>query len=201
MSLRIIGGAWRGRTLLAPPGLETRPLPDRIKQSLFDWLGQSLDGLTVADVCAGSGAFGCEAASRGATLVHLIESGRQAQDILRANITALGRPASLRLVTRPFQDVLPGLRDLDLIFCDPPFPWFSEQPEVLSALLTLARGALAPSGRLFIRGERGHDLPVLPRGLKLEERRFFGRSYIVRLSPVPLGPGLSGPVGIAPALG
>jgi len=201
MSLRIIGGTYRGRTLLAPPGLETRPLPDRIKQSLFDWLGQDLDGLAVADVCAGSGSFGCEAASRGAAVVHLIESGRQAQDILRANLTALGRPAALRLVSRPFQDALPGLRDLDLIFCDPPFPWFCEQQDLLGEMLQKARGALAATGRLLVRGERGHDLPPLPRGLKLEERRFFGRSYIVRLSPVPLGPAPSGPVGLAPALG
>ena len=55
--LRIIGGTLGGRKILAPPGLDTRPLPDRIKQSLFDWLGQDLSGLQVADICAGSGAF------------------------------------------------------------------------------------------------------------------------------------------------
>ena len=51
--LRIIGGTFKGRRLLAPRGLETRPLPDRIKQALFDWLGQRMDGLVVVDCCAG----------------------------------------------------------------------------------------------------------------------------------------------------
>jgi 16S rRNA (guanine966-N2)-methyltransferase len=185
MSLRVISGIYKGRRLLAPAGLETRPLPDRIKQSLFDWLGQDLQGLRVADVCSGSGSFACEALSRGAIEVHAIESARQAQSIIRANLQALGSPPGLRLVARPFQEVLPGLHDLDLIFCDPPFPWFTQEPQLLSEMLTLSRAALAAKGRLFIRGERGHELPTLPRTLRFEERRFFGRSYIVRLSPLP----------------
>ena len=89
--LRIIAGNFKGRKLLAPPGLETRPLPDRIKQSLFDWLGQSCAGWSVADVCAGSGSFGLEAASRGAKAVHLIEAGRHAISILRNPITLPAR--------------------------------------------------------------------------------------------------------------
>src|SRR5687768_3944930 len=64
--LRIIAGTFKGRRLAAPPGLATRPLPDRVKQALFDWLGQRMDGLHVADCCAGSGAFAFEALSRGA---------------------------------------------------------------------------------------------------------------------------------------
>jgi 16S rRNA (guanine966-N2)-methyltransferase len=194
MSLRIIAGLYKGRRLLAPAGLETRPLPDRIKQALFDWMGQSLEGLSVADVCAGSGSFACEAVSRGAAVVHAIESGRQAQSILRANHQALGQPAQLRLIPRQFQDALPALHDIDLIFCDPPFPWFVTEPQILSELLVGARSALATKGRLYIRGERGHELPALPRSLQLEERRFFGRSYIVRLSPLPLGSALPGAV-------
>src|SRR5207244_3084035 len=88
--LRIIGGTFKGRRLVAPPGLETRPLPDRVKQSLFDWLGQRLDGLHVVDCCAGSGAFAFEALSRGATRVAAIEPGRRAAPILRANAAKRG---------------------------------------------------------------------------------------------------------------
>ena len=95
--LRIIAGTHKGRKLLAPPGLETRPLPDRIKQSLFDWLGQSCEGLRVADICAGSGSFGCEACSRDAKEVHLIESGKHAISNLQANMRVLGQPPGLRL--------------------------------------------------------------------------------------------------------
>ena len=183
--MRIIAGIYKGRRLIAPPGLDTRPLPDRIKQSLFDWLGQDFTGATVADVCAGSGSFACEAASRGATLVHIIEAGRHALPAIKANIASLGNPPSLQLHPRTFQAVLPTLRGLDLVFCDPPFPWYADEPQTLIELLTLGRASLASSGRLLIRGERGQDLPPLPHGLRVEERRFYGRSWVARLAPVP----------------
>jgi 16S rRNA (guanine966-N2)-methyltransferase len=179
--MRVIAGLYKGRRLIAPPGLETRPLPDRIKQSLFDWLGQDLSGRRVADVCAGSGAFACEAVSRGAEIAHAIEPGRHAQPALRANWASLGNPPNLVLHARPFQQVLPTLRGLDLVFCDPPFPWFSEQPETLVQLLTLASASLTRGGAILIRGERDHDLPELPRVVRLQERRFYGRSWVARM--------------------
>lgn len=181
MSLRIIGGTWQGRRLLAPPGLATRPLPDRIKQSLFDWLGQDLGGLTVVDCCAGSGAFACEAASRGAALVHCIEPGAHALSTLKANLAALGNPPALKLHARPFQEVLPRLRAIDLIFADPPFPWYRDEPQTLGALLAAARDALTREGRLLVRGERGEELPPPPEGLREEQRRLYGRSWIALL--------------------
>lgn len=199
--LRIIAGEFKGRKLLAPPGLDTRPLPDRIKQSMFDWLGQSCDGWSVADVCAGSGSFGCEAMSRGAKNVHLIESGRHAISIIQSNIRALGSPAGLQLHARQFQQVLPTLSGLDLIFADPPFPWFSDDREALSELLRLAAVALGSKGRLVIRGERGHDLPALPPGLREAERRFYGRSWVVVLQRVPHAPLPRHEIGPAPVGG
>jgi 16S rRNA (guanine966-N2)-methyltransferase len=179
--LRIIAGAFKGRRLAAPPGLATRPLPDRVKQALFDWLGQRLDGLHVADCCAGSGAFAFEALSRGARRVELIEPGRHALPILRANAAKLGNPQALVLHARPFQDVLPHLRDLDLVFADPPFPWYAGDAETIADLLRLGAGALAPSGRLVLRGERGVDLPALPPDLVEVERRTYGRSWLALL--------------------
>ncbi len=185
IGLRIIGGTFSGRKLLAPPGLDTRPLPDRIKQSLFDWLGQDLSGLRVADVCAGSGGFGIEAFSRGATEVHLIEPGRHALPALSANLRVIGSPAAVRLHQRMFQHALPLLKDLDLIFADPPFPWFTEEPALLSDLLRLAAASLQPRGELVLRGERGHDLPPLPPTLRRSDLRFYGRSWVGRYAPVP----------------
>ena len=177
-TLRIIAGLYRGRRLIGPPGLDTRPLPDRIKQSLFDWLGQDLSGLRVADVCAGSGTFGLEAASRGAAEVVLIEAGRHAVSALNANLTALGHPPEVRLALRMFQQVLPTLKGFDLIFADPPFPWFTENVAALDELMVLAAAALAPGGRLVIRGERGHDLPPAPSIYLTPETRFYGRSWV-----------------------
>src|SRR5580765_3478673 len=93
--LRIIAGTFKGRRLAAPPGFATRPLPDRVKQSLFDWLGQRLDGSHVVDCCAGSGAFSFEALSRGASRVEAIEPGAHAVPVLRANAAKLGSSAGL----------------------------------------------------------------------------------------------------------
>lgn len=183
--LRIIGGTLGGRKLLAPAGLDTRPLPDRIKQSLFDWLGQDLSGLRIADICAGSGGFGIEAFSRGAARVHLIEAGPHALPTIVKNLASIGSPAAITLHGNEFQNVLPNLTDLDLIFADPPFPWFADQTHTLRELLTLAMASLQPNGELVLRGERGQELPPLPVGLRLNERREYGRSWIGRYQLTP----------------
>lgn len=181
--LRIIGGTFKGRRLVAPPGLETRPLPDRLKQSLFDWLGQRLDGLHVVDCCAGSGAFAFEALSRGATRVDAIEPGRHAVPVLRANAVKLGNPPGLVVHALPLETVLPGIHDADLVFADPPFPWYRHGAPRIADLLRLAARALAPAGRLVIRGERGADLPAVSTGLVERDRRTYGRSWLALLDP------------------
>jgi 16S rRNA (guanine(966)-N(2))-methyltransferase RsmD len=179
--LRIIGGRFKGRRLAAPPGLDTRPLLDRIKQSLFDWLGQRMDGLLVVDCCAGSGAFAFEALSRGARRVEAIEPGRHAVPVLRANAAKLGNPPGLVLHPLPFQSVLPRLHGVDLLFADPPFAWYANDPGSITELLRLGAQSLAPAGRLVIRGERGVDLPDMPAGLVEQERRAYGRSWVAVL--------------------
>lgn len=195
-NLRIIAGAWGGRKLIAPPGLDTRPMPDRIKQSLMDFLGQDFTGLRCADICSGSGSVGLEFASRGAVEVHLIEAGRHAQPALLANLRNCGNPPQVRLQARPFQAVLPLLKNLDLIFADPPFPWFPADPQ-LAELLSLGAASLGPKGRFVIRGERGQDLPPLPRTLRKDAHRLYGRSWVSVFVPVqiavPAPPSLPGP--------
>lgn len=183
--LRIISGAWGGRRIHAPPGLDTRPLTDRIKQSVFDWLGQTMDGWRVADCCAGSGAFGLECVSRGAAEAHLCEPGHAAVTTIRSNLALLGDPPQVRLHPRGFERVLPTLRDLDLVFCDPPFPWFTHQRELLAGMLRLAAESLGPQGMVLIRGERGEELPehaLVERG-----RRAYGRSWVAMLRPAGAG--------------
>jgi 16S rRNA (guanine966-N2)-methyltransferase len=187
--LRIIAGAFRGRRLAAPAGLETRPLPDRVKQALFDWLGQRMDGLHVVDCCAGSGAFAFEALSRGAARVETIEPGLHALPVLRANAAKLGNPPTLVVHPRPFEAVLPRLHDVDLIFADPPFAWYAGDARMISDLLRLGAAALAPGGRLVVRGERGRTLPDPPAGLVEAERRTYGRSWLSLLRRSAGGPG------------
>jgi 16S rRNA (guanine(966)-N(2))-methyltransferase RsmD len=156
-----------------------------VKQSLFDWLGQRLDGLVVVDCCAGSGAFAFEALSRGAKRVDAIEPGRHALPALRANAAKLGNPPGLVVHALPFRAVLPRLRDVDLVFADPPFAWYTAEPALIADLLRLGGEALVPGGRLVIRGERGADLPPLPAELVERERRRYGRSWVARLERAP----------------
>ena len=183
MSLRIMAGRGRPRRLATPPGRTTRPMPDRLKQSLFDWLGQTCAGLRVVDCCAGSGTLGYEAASREAAEVFLIEHDRAALDVLRANHATLGRPAGLHILAGDVARMLPTLSAIDLVFADPPFPWYHQDRHLLEVLLGHLAQVLAPQGRAFIRGERGADLPPSPPGLVETERRHYGRSWIALLRP------------------
>lgn len=179
--VRIIAGAWRGRRLTAPTGLATRPMPDRVKQSLFDTLGQHLDGQRVIDVCAGSGSVGIEAGSRGATEVHLIEAAAHAAEVIRHNIHHIGDPPNLHLHEADFAAVLPELRDADLVFCDPPFPWFRDEPERISRMLDLAAASTAGNGLVVIRGEARSELPPTGHALHMRDWREYGRSWVAFL--------------------
>jgi len=135
----------------------------------------------VVDCCAGSGAFAFEALSRGARRVEAIEPGQHALPALRVNAAKLGNPPGFVVHALPFRTVLPRLRDVDLVFADPPFPWYTEEPALVADLLRLGGGALAPEGRLVIRGEHGTDLPPLPANLVEQDRRRWGRSWVAWL--------------------
>jgi 16S rRNA (guanine966-N2)-methyltransferase len=133
--MRVIAGAWKGRPLKAPPGRDTRPTADRVREALFSILGD-VDGLRVLDLFAGSGALGIEALSRGAAEAVFVDSGRAAGAAIKANLAAVGNPpATVRGV-----DVLtflkrPPERAFDLVFADPPYSSATRLGERLSALL------------------------------------------------------------------
>lgn len=124
--MRIIAGEFRRRKLLSPPeGASTRPIPDRVKESLFGILRGNVEGATVLDVFAGTGAIGLEAVSRGAARCVLIERDKRVAETLRRNVETLGCEERCEVVTG---DAL-GMavlarcpRPVDLIFFDPPYP-------------------------------------------------------------------------------
>jgi 16S rRNA (guanine(966)-N(2))-methyltransferase RsmD len=119
--VRIIGGAWRSRILSFPDQPELRPTPDRVRETLFNWLGQDLAGKRCLDLFAGSGALGFEAASRGATQVVMVERERAACDALEANRQRLDA-AQVEIVRADALHFLRGGRDVyDVVFVDPPF--------------------------------------------------------------------------------
>jgi 16S rRNA (guanine966-N2)-methyltransferase len=119
--LRIIGGEFRSRRLKSVPGLEVRPTPDRLRESLFSILAPMIEGTTFVDAYAGTGSVGLEAASRGAARVVLIEKDPRALAVLRENITSLGlgeRAEAVRGKASELVDRYPA----DILFLDPPYP-------------------------------------------------------------------------------
>lgn len=121
--MRIIAGRWKGHGLKALRGRNVRPTTDRVREAWMSALGGSLDGLTVVDLFAGSGALGLEALSRGATHVTLVERARGALRTIRANVTILDADAGVTVVD---DDVFRYLRTLgplhfDLALADPPY--------------------------------------------------------------------------------
>lgn len=124
---RIVAGTFGGRRIAAPPGANTRPTSDRVREALFSTLDSltDLDGARVADFYAGSGAVGLEALSRGAGHVLLVESDARAARIVRENIAALRAGAAAKLVTGKVATVVgagvPEGGPYDVVFADPPY--------------------------------------------------------------------------------
>ena len=144
--VRIIGGQWKRSKLqvLDKPGL--RPTPDRVRETLFNWLGQDLRGWRCIDVFAGTGALGFEAASRGALHVTMVEQDRALAAALEATRTRLQAEA----VQVTHGDGVAALRRLaaqsmDLVFLDPPF-----ESALLETALRAAAPVLRPGGWLYL---------------------------------------------------
>jgi len=158
-SVRIIGGEWRGRRLSVPdlPGL--RPSGDRCRETLFNWLQPYLAGAVCADLFAGSGALGLEAASRGAASVTLVEKNSAVVASLDRSINLL-RAARVQVVGR---DALVWLAhvepdSLDIVFVDPPFDE-GLTPRVMKALDSL--GCVRPGGFAYFETALSRE-PVVP---------------------------------------
>jgi 16S rRNA (guanine966-N2)-methyltransferase len=158
--MRIVAGAWRGRTLAVPAGQTTRPTADRVRQALFDmlmhapWGGRALlQGAHVLDGFAGTGALGLEALSRGAARATFIEQDRAALLCLRANIAACRAQERCTVVAGDALR-LPAGAPCGLIFLDPPYG----QDLVPRALAALRASGHITQGTLIV-AETGRDEP------------------------------------------
>jgi len=143
--VRIVGGEWRSRWLRFPalPGL--RPTPDRLRETLFNWLGQDLTGLTCLDLFAGTGALGLEAASRGAKLVVLVERDPRLLRALEDNIRLLDARAVQPVRANALEFLAADTRAYDVVFLDPPYAMQERGP-----LLDAVRPRLAPGARVYL---------------------------------------------------
>lgn len=151
--LRIIGGEWRSRLIRFPCVEGLRPTPDRVRETLFNWLGQDLTGQSCLDLFAGSGALGFEAASRGAHSVVMVESNPQAAEALRTNRALLAGERVEILQADALAFLRAEMRRFDRVFLDPPYR-LNLLPNVLAHLPP----RLAPGARVFLEADRLPEL-------------------------------------------
>ena len=133
--MRVIGGEFRSRRLQSMPGMDVRPTPDKVRESLFNILSREIEGSVFVDAYAGTGAVGIEALSRGARHVIFIEKDRGAVSLIKGNLAALGAEARARVIHGPAALYLGGL-EADIVFIDPPYPKDREYRAALEALET-----------------------------------------------------------------
>jgi 16S rRNA (guanine966-N2)-methyltransferase len=174
--LRIIGGQWRSRVLQFAEVPDIRPTPDRIRETLFNWLQFDITGARCLDLFAGSGALGFEALSRGATLVTAFEQNRAAVQGIRANCVALDT-RKLELIEANAMDRLQhdsAPAPYGIVFVDPPFasgfyePCFQHLQE---------RGWLAPAALVYVEAAQSLSSFAVPAGWTLQREKRAGDVY------------------------
>jgi len=190
--MRVIGGSLGGRRLVAPSGHATRPTSDRVREALFNVLGD-VSGAAVLDLYAGTGALGIEALSRGAARVVFVENGRPALAALQKNLASLGIEGLGRVITSPVLRALPTLPALgpfDLVLLDPPYAALAEASRVLEAFAEETSRLVAPGARVVLE-HASRDAPPEPAGLVRDETRIYGDTAIslyTRAEDVSSGP-------------
>ena len=156
--MRIIAGEFRGRVILPPSTDQTRPITDRVKQSLFDILTPVLSDAIVYDLFAGTGSLSLESLSRGARHATFFESDRSAQSLLKKNIATLHLQPRSTVISADlftwFAGAKPAAQPADIVFLDPPYRFLTERAEDLQALGKQIAGHLSPHGHVIFR----HDI-------------------------------------------
>ena len=153
-TVRIIGGLWRSRLIEFPDAADLRPTPDRVRETLFNWLGRDLSGMVCLDLFAGSGALGFEALSRGAASVIMVEKNPAVLRALRDNAQKLGA-TGLTVVRGDALEFVRGARSrFDVVFVDPPY-----RLGMQVAALGLLRRLLAEGGRVYLEGDSVFEAP------------------------------------------
>ena len=177
---RIIAGQWRRRKLHFPPLPGIRPSPDRVRETLFNWLRDRIEGAACIDLFAGSGALGLEALSRGAAEVTFVDKERPAADAIRGHLELLKAAGGTVVQADAFAWLAGTPKPVDLVFLDPPF----DAELVPEACARLAQGWLKPGAWLYVEhaAERVPALP--PEWLVLKESRAGRVGFRLVTAPV-----------------
>ncbi|MFT4021093.1 MAG: 16S rRNA (guanine(966)-N(2))-methyltransferase RsmD [Acinetobacter sp.] len=160
--LRIIGGEWKRRVLPFASIEGLRPTPDRVRETLFNWLMWDIQNAKVLDICTGSGALAFEALSRGANSVVMIEPDRQQVEYLKKNMQLL-QVSNCQLYANKAELVLPTLKQqFDVVFLDPPYGL-----NLWKTLAELADPVIANHAFIYVEADRAIDQLTLPRSWQL----------------------------------
>ena len=170
--LRIIAGKWRGRKIkfLDQEGL--RPTPDRVRETLFNWLQPDIPGSVCLDLFAGSGALGFEAASRGATSVTLVDNSNQACKLMLENTEQL-QSASIQVIASDAERYLEGNNTkYDVIFLDPPY-----RLNILPKIFTILeqKKCLSEHAKIYIEHDVKQEIPELPGNWQVLKNKTAGQ--------------------------
>ena len=131
--LRVIGGRYRRRRLKSLPGMATRPMLDRQRETLFNVIQNDIEGSIFADLYAGTGAVGIEALSRNASRVTFVEASQAASLVIHENLLAVGAAPDTTVLNKPVSEVLSGLT-ADIFFLGPPYAAHEEYERTLTTL-------------------------------------------------------------------
>ena len=178
--MRIVAGRFKGRALIAPSGMATRPTSDRLRETLFNVLAHAYDDpvtdARVLDLFAGSGALGLEALSRGASFAQFVEEAAAARGAIKANIDQLGVAGVTKVYRRDATHLgpLPPDEKFSLVFCDPPYGKGLAAQALGSAL---KGGWLAPQALIIVEEKLGAS-DILPEGLHVLEQRDYGETAL-----------------------
>lgn len=187
--MRIIAGSAKGRQLKPPRGVETRPTADRVKETVFNVLGQWLEGETVLDLYAGVGGLGLEALSRGAVEATFVERDRHVMQALAENARSLGFGEATTTLLEPVDKAVRQLAKqgarFSLVFSDPPYA-DRAGAAVLEALES--GGLVTPGGRAVLEHDRRETLPERVGAFARVDERRFGDTLVSFYARDPAGP-------------
>ena len=178
MSIRITAGEWRGRAIRTVPGQAVRPSPAMLREALFNIIGPAIAGARFLDLCAGSGAVGIEALSRGAAHATFVDAHPASLAVIRRNLETLGALERATLLRR---DAVPACAELarrdgrfEIAFLDPPY-----DTDIAAACVRAPglRAIIPPRCRLYVQHRRGADIPAAP-GWRLADERRFGDTVL-----------------------
>jgi len=183
--LRIIGGKWRGRKLKFPEVEGLRPTPDRIRETLFNWLAPIIHGSICLDLFAGSGALGFEALSRGAAQVFLVDQSQKVASQLKANQALLNCDNSQLIKNNAFDFIKTCAKTFDIIFLDPPFHKHLI-PDICQHIAQY--NLIKPEGYVYIEREAELKNIALPSHFEIIKERKAGQiTYaLIQYCPVKL---------------